>query len=160
MSSLKRKRVAYEAGFTLKTLEYAKTHDNSKAAREFGVGESMIRDWRKKEQQLLAMPNTKRMRRGDVASFPELEEEVKDWVVEQRQNGFIVTRESLRLRALQLKKSDKYKNVLGMATFLVSAGWCSRFMERHQLTLRQRTNIAHSTCIIPTVHSHFHKNCC
>ena len=142
MSSLKRKRVAYEAGFKLKALEYAKTHDNSKAARQFGVGESLIRDWRKKEQQLVAMPNTKRARRGDVASFPALLEEVKEWVLEQRQNGFIVTRGSLRLRALELKKSDKYKNMPGMGTFLVSAGWCSRFMQRHQLTLRQRTNIA------------------
>ena len=80
-----------------------------------------------------------------LCSFPELETELNEWILELRQNGIIVTRTSIRLRALQLKKSDKYKNMPGMLTFFASAGWCSRFMERHSLALRQKTKIAQKT---------------
>ena len=50
--------------------------------------------------------------------------------------------DSIRLHAVQLKKTDKYKNLPDMATFLASLGWCSHFMERHSLTLWQQTKIA------------------
>lgn len=142
MSELKRKRTSYEAGFKLKVVEYAEHHGNSNAMREFGVSEKLVRDWRKTKETLINMPKTKRARRGNVSSFPELEVELNEWILSQRQDGYIITRDSIRLRAIQLKKTDKYKNSPGMATFLASAGWCSRFMERHSLTLRQRTKIA------------------
>ena len=32
-----------------------------------------------------------------------------DWVQSQRQDGYIVTRGLIRIRALQLKKSEKYR---------------------------------------------------
>src|SRR6218665_145250 len=142
MSEMKRRRTSYEAGFKLRVVEYAELHGNSNAMREFGVNEKLVRDWRKAKETLADMPKTKRARRGDVSSFPELEVELNEWVLSQRQNGYIVTRDSIRLRAVQLKKTDKYKNQPGMATFLASSGWCSRFMDRHSLTLRQRTKIA------------------
>src|SRR6218665_1265677 len=142
MSDWKRKRTSYEAGFKLKVVEYAEVHGNSNAMREFGVNEKLVRDWRKAKETLSGMPFAKRARRGNVSSFPELEVELNEWILCQRQDGYIVTRDSIRLRAVQLKKTDKYKNLPGMATFLASSGWCSRFMERHSLTLRQRTKIA------------------
>ena len=91
---------------------------------------------------LAEMPKSKKARRGKTSSFPELEEELKDWVQSQRQDGCIVTRGLIRIRALQLKKREKYRDQPGIDTFLASAGWCSHFMDRHSLTLRQRTKIA------------------
>ena len=55
------------------------------------------------------MPKTKRAKRGDIPSFPELENEINEWVLDQRQNGYIVTRGSIRFRALQLKKMKNTK---------------------------------------------------
>jgi hypothetical protein len=142
MDELKRKRQSYKSVFKIKVVAFAEIHGNSNAMREFNVDEKLIRDWRKIKEELNSMPRTKRARRGNISSFPILEEELNIWVVSQRQEGYIVTRNCIRLRALQLKKSEKYKTLPGITTFLASAGWCSKFMDRFSLTLRQRTKIA------------------
>ena len=96
----KRKRAAYDAGFKLRVVELAEQSSNCVAAREFGVNEKIV--WRQKKDVLSAMPKTKKARRDDVASFRELQVAVNAWVLECRQNCFIVTRTSIRLRALRL----------------------------------------------------------
>ncbi|XP_034618018.1 pogo transposable element with KRAB domain [Trachemys scripta elegans] len=87
------------------------------------------------------MPRSKKKCPTRCASFPELEKDLNNWVVECRQNGHIVTRTGIRLRALQMSKDDKYKSVKP-SMFVASAGWCTRFMNRHGLCLCQRTKIA------------------
>ena len=139
--SQKRKRMSYEVGFKLRVVKFAEERNNCAAMREFGIGESKIRAWRKQKESLEKMPKTKRSRRGDVASFPELEHDLNEWVVMQRQEGYIVTRNAIRFRALQLKKLQ-FKGTPGIDTFLASSGWCNRFMEQYGLTLRQRTKIS------------------
>ena len=139
---MKRKRNSYEAGFKLRVVELAEINGNSKAARENNIDEKLVRDWRKNKRELTEIPKTKCARRGKMPPFSDLENEINEWVLEQRQNGFIVTRGSIRFRALQLKKSEKYQNLPDISTFKASPGWCSRFMNRNSLTLRQRTKIA------------------
>ena len=65
-------------GFELRVVKFAEEHNNSAAMREFGIAESNIRVWRKQKDILEKIPKTKRARRGDVASFPELEQEVNN----------------------------------------------------------------------------------
>ena len=139
---MKRSRNSYEAGFKLKVVELAEINGNSNAARENNIDEKLVRDWRKNKIILSEMPKTKRAKQGDLPSFPELENEINEWVLSQRQNGYVVTSGSIRFRALQLKKSEKYQNQTDISSFKASAGWCSRFMNRNSLTLRQRTKIA------------------
>ena len=55
---------------------------------------------------------------------------------EQRQNGYVVTRSSIRIYALKEAKKS------GIGDFTASPGWCNRFMRRHNLVLRKRTKIA------------------
>ena len=43
---VKRKRCAYDAAFKLKVISAARETNNSAAAREFGVNEKHVRDWR------------------------------------------------------------------------------------------------------------------
>ena len=50
--------------------------------------------------------------------------------------GCIVTRPSIRVRALQIAKE------LGHADFKASNGWSTRFMNRHDLCIQQCTHIA------------------
>ena len=110
--------------------------------RQFSVDEKLVCDWWMIKYLLISIPWTKRARRGNVSSFPDLEEELYKWVMSQRQEGYIVTRGWIRLPAVQLKKNEKYKNLLVISTFLASTDWCSKFMDRKSLTLRQRTKIA------------------
>ena len=86
------------------------------------------------------MPKTKRARRYTVSPYEELEMDLNSWVIELRSSGLILTRMAIRTRALQLSMDkDKY-HITGK--FVASAGWCTRFMNRNGLVLRQRTHIA------------------
>ena len=65
-----------------------------------------------------------------------MENELRKWVFELRSCGLIVTRLAIRARALQIAPKYNFPN------FKASAGWCTRFMNRSGLTLRQKTHIA------------------
>ena len=99
-----RKRMKYDAGFELKVVEFAKKTNNCATAREFTISEKLVRDWRKAEVELRKMPKAKCARRGGKAHWPELEDEVTDWVMENRQNGFPVTRNAIIIYALKWAK--------------------------------------------------------
>lgn len=141
MSQLKRKRTAYDAAFKLKVIERAEASNNSVASREFNVHEKQVREWRKNKADLEVMPKSKKACRHGTASFPALEEDLNSWILECRQNGYVVTRTAIRLRALTMMKEEKYKTK-DTPSFVASSGWCSRFMNRFGLCLRQRTKIA------------------
>ena len=70
------------------------------AERQFGVCEKQVREWRKQKLQLQQMPKTKRARRGNVASFPLMEDAVRVWVEEKCVNDFIVSRQSTSPRLI------------------------------------------------------------
>ncbi|XP_067947275.1 uncharacterized protein [Watersipora subatra] len=117
MSSVnKRKRSAYDASFKLKVVQYAETCiNNRKTAAEFGISEKQVRDWRKIKLELLEMPRHKKARRGLQTSFLNEENELKNWILNLRQEGYIVTRSAIRLKA---------KELIADPSFKASAGWC------------------------------------
>ncbi|TWW62526.1 hypothetical protein D4764_04G0011730 [Takifugu flavidus] len=51
------KRRAYDAEFKLKAISHAVEHGNRAAAREFNVNESMVRKWRKQQDDLRQTAN-------------------------------------------------------------------------------------------------------
>lgn len=130
------KRKSYEVGFKLKVVDYAEEYGNRSAEREYGVSEKVVRGWRKQKDQLNQLPKSKRAARFSVSPYLSLEKELHDWVIDLRSNGCIVTRLSIRTKALQL--APKYH----LAQFKSSAGWCTRFLNRNGLALRQKTHIA------------------
>uniref|UniRef100_A0A8C4RZL7 HTH CENPB-type domain-containing protein n=1 Tax=Erpetoichthys calabaricus TaxID=27687 RepID=A0A8C4RZL7_ERPCA len=135
---------SYPASFKLKVIQRAEETNNCVAGREFCVSEKLVRDWVKNKPSLQAMPKSKKALRFGLSPFSGLEKDLNDWIVECRQNGYIVTRSSIRLRALQLAKEEKYLTIDGkpLLKFQALAGWCTRFMNRYGLCLRQRTKIA------------------
>ena len=133
-----RKRMKCDAGFKLKVVEFAKKTNNCAAAREFTISEKLVRDWRKAEVELRKMPKTKCARRGGKAHWPELEDEVTDWVMENRQNGFPVTRNAIIICALKWAKKNPEKS----QNFKPTNSWCARLMERKDLVMRHKTKIA------------------
>ncbi|GFY27422.1 pogo transposable element with KRAB domain [Trichonephila clavipes] len=104
----------------------------------FVIGESSIREWKKNEMTIINIPKKKCALRKGVTKWPILEESVANWVLENRQNGLIVTRNSVRLFALKWSKKNANESKKFKATF----SWCSHFTARNNLVLREKTKVS------------------
>ena len=101
----KRKGVSHQASFKVKVTEYAIEHKNNvQAASFYGVNERQVRDCRKALDDLKKMDKTKKARRGAAAQCPESEAVFVEWVEDQRQNGYAVSRLGIQLKALRMCK--------------------------------------------------------
>lgn len=130
-------RQSYTAREKLKVIAYAEAHGNRAAGREYTIGESNIRQWRKQKERLQNMPRTKMANRGSAAHWPELEREVLVWVTDRRLRGYGLSTTELRLKALHLAKQNDAN-----AQFRASVDWAHAFMTRSDLSIRRRTHIA------------------
>ena len=74
----------------------------------------------------------------NYCKWPELERDLCEWVDQKRQNGFIVTRAMIHIQALAWATKNREKS----ANFEATCSWCTRFMKRSNLVLRQKTKIA------------------
>lgn len=128
----------YDVSFKLKVVDFANSSNNCAAARNFGVNEKLVRDWKKNIATLQTMPKTKCTRRTGIMKWPELENYVEEWVLTQRQSGYTVPRNAIRVEAIKWAKA--HPEVCN--DFKGTANWCSRFMKRKGLVLRQKTKIA------------------
>ena len=81
------KRHAYGMDFKLKAISHA--------AREFNINESMIWKWRKQEDDLRQVKKTTQSFRGNNARWPQLEDKIEQWVIEQRAAGRSVSTVSI-----------------------------------------------------------------
>ncbi|KAG7155007.1 Pogo transposable element-like 91 [Homarus americanus] len=81
----------YNASFKLKVVRFAKASNSSAAARKFGVNEKQVREW-KVEEKLIDIPRTKCAPRRGKQQSPELEEKLFEWVNENRECGYVITR--------------------------------------------------------------------
>lgn len=132
------KRMKYDASFKLKVVAFAISSNNCAAARKYGVNEKLVRDWKKSEASLKKMPKKKCAARSGIAHWPELENFLEGWVNENRENGYTVTRTGIRTEALKWAKTHPSES----KDFKATVNWCSRFMKRKNLVLRQKTKIA------------------
>lgn len=83
------------------------------------------------------MPKLKKALHFGLSSFSGLEKDLSDWVMECRWNGFIVTRSSIRIYALQMTEQF----IDGITEFKAMAGWCTCFLYWCGLCLRQGMKI-------------------
>ena len=132
------KRSKYEASIKLKVINVAKGSNNCIAARKFDVTEKMVREWRKKEDDIREMPKNKCAMRRGITRWSKLEDNVAEWVLQQRQHGYIVTRNKIRSHALKWAKANNEES----KDFKATKGWCSRFMNRRNLVIREKTKIS------------------
>lgn len=63
------KRHAYDAEFKLKAISHTVDHGNRAAAREFNINESMVRKWRKQQDDLRQLKKTKQSFRRNKARW-------------------------------------------------------------------------------------------
>lgn len=126
------KRRSYCADFKLQVVKYAAEHGNRAAERSFGVNEKLVRDWRKAEEALSTMRRSKRANRGLKARWPQLEEHVHRWVLDQRAAGRGLSTAQMRLHAQLVAKAMNIRDFAG------GPSWCYRFMQRNRLSMRAR----------------------
>ena len=82
------------------------------------------------------MPKFKRNRRRGTPWWPELEDQLKKWVIEERRimkNG--ITLNDIKLKGTQIAKQNKIDK------FTASNGWLEKFMKRNRLSVRRNTSI-------------------
>ena len=103
--------------FKLQVVKFASDNSNNSAAsRKFGIDEKLVRDWRRKIDNIKSLPKTKCADRGRKCQWPELEKEVVEWVEENRKSGLVVTRNLIRLHA---KKTAQQMNIDNFLVWVV-----------------------------------------
>jgi len=131
--NLKWKQCSCGREFKLKVVQYANNcHNNRQTAREFSC-------FREASVQLVKIHawispdamSKEGMQREEIFIFQE-EWELKDRIFKYRQQGYVVTSDAIRM---------KVKQIINDESFLASAGWCTHFMWRNKLVLRQKTKI-------------------
>ncbi|KAF4804502.1 hypothetical protein TURU_007284 [Turdus rufiventris] len=130
------RRLAYDAEFKLKAIDYEKEYGNRSSAREFSINESMVRRWRKQEDKLHLTRKTKKSFRGRKARWPGLEDRLHRWISEQRAAGRSLSTVAIRIQAKAIA------NELHIQEFQAGPSWCFRFMKRRQLSSRTRITVS------------------
>ncbi len=130
-----KKRVSYTAEFKLKIVKYAEENGNRQTAREFEIDEKNVRNWRNSNCVLEVMPLRKRARHGKHAFWPQLEVELKDWVLDIRKQKRKVITIGIRFKACQMAQEK------GITSFKGGSNWCYKFMKRNGLSVRAVTSV-------------------
>ncbi|KAK6317614.1 hypothetical protein J4Q44_G00130140 [Coregonus suidteri] len=103
---------------------------------KFNINESMVRKWRKQEDDLRQVKKTKQSFRGNKARWPQLEDKLEQWVVEQRAASRSVSTVTIRMKATALARD------MTIDEFRGGPSWCFRFMKRRNLSIRTRTTVS------------------
>ena len=98
------KKRCFDAAFKLSVVEFAEVNTNRGAGRQFGVDEKQVRDWRKQKDELQSLPITKKrlVGGGRKAALPDIEQELAVWIASMRSHNFLVTRNHVQQKALEL----------------------------------------------------------
>jgi transposase-like protein len=132
-------RWSYDANFKLMVIKHAVETNNCAMARKFSVAEPNVRRWRKQKELLKGANSTRKAFCGpNHGNFNAIDEKVLESVLEKRKNGLPVTREIIRMKALEIAASLK----IPRQDFKASNGWAVIFMRRKGLALRWRTTLA------------------
>ena len=122
---------------------YAKQHGRNKAARHFELNGSMVGRWMKTSTCWTTETKSHSLRIGSgrKAFYPEAEEKLYNWVIEQRKQGLAVISATIKITMLKILEEPDMIALYGNITesFKGSVRWLYLFMKRHKLSLRWRT---------------------
>ncbi len=78
------RRASYTVEFKLKAVEFAKNYRNKESAEFCKISDRLVRRWKNQQNLLHACKKSRRSFRHGLPKFPELEADVKRWILEQR----------------------------------------------------------------------------
>ena len=128
-------RRSFTAEQKLKVIEYSKRYGARQAAIEYSLTERLVRAWKRKEGTLKNYGKRRRSGGGPRAKWPELEKELKNWVVTRREERRRVNTVDIRDQAMVMAKQ------MSIQGLLFSSGWIFKFMKRNNLVVRQQTSV-------------------
>jgi len=99
----------------------------------------MIRERRKQRKDLIKADESKKTSRSCAPKWPKLEEYVKNWIIDHRKNGTVVSIKMILIEARRL--AIEMSNI----DFAGTTSWCKRFMRRNTLHMHTKTTIAQKT---------------
>lgn len=119
-------------------------HSKRSTANKYGIQPKQLREWIANKKKLLnAAPYTQRLNTGARPKYPHLENELKEWVKEFRNQLKAVTRYMIQTKARSLAKKLLYQaEYPGIENARFSQKWVDGFMSRHKLVNRRRTTVA------------------
>lgn len=120
-------RQAYTASQKLEVIKFAEEHGNRAAERHFKVAEKCVRLWRKNKVGLSLMPPTKMACRRGKMHWPELEEELKGWVLQKKINSEPINSQVIRMQALRIAREKD------IGAFHATQSWFYNFMNRNNM---------------------------
>ncbi|CAI9715563.1 transposable element with KRAB [Octopus vulgaris] len=117
------KRSSYQISYKLRVVDYAKEHGNRAAARVFGPPptEKIIRVWRQQEKQLMRAQKGKHNLRCPAPHWPELEDDIKTWVLDERNSGRSVSTKMIIHEAMRVAEQRGIQNFAGTEEIIVKA---------------------------------------
>jgi len=135
----KERWLSYSTAFKIEVVNYAEKHGNQAGERRFGSPptEMMIWEQRKQRKDLIKADKSKKPLRSCAPKWPNLEEYVKNWIIDHRKNGIAVSTKKILIEARRLAIEMSIINFAG------TTSWCERFMRRNGLCMRTKTTIAH-----------------
>jgi hypothetical protein len=99
---------SYDTNFKLMVIKHAEETNNCTAAWKSGVTEPNVRCWRKQKELLKGANLTQKAFRGPKhVNFNNIDKKALEFVLEKRKNGLPVTRETIRMKALEIATSLK-----------------------------------------------------
>ena len=121
----KSKRLSYTAKLKREIIRCTEEKENHKAAAIFGVNESNIRLWRKRNASIGGREASRRKFSGPKKGrFPEIDDAGFKFFQERRKTGLFVSYDLLREEALKKARSLN----IPQSHFKASKGWTIRFM--------------------------------
>ncbi|KAG7163035.1 Pogo transposable element-like 37 [Homarus americanus] len=105
-----------------------KNHGNRATERNFGPPptEKMIRQWRKQEEELKKANKQKHNLRTVPSKWPDLEENLKTWILDQRNLGLAVTTKMIILEARRTENTKRLAKGLNIQLAVIPGGLTSQ----------------------------------
>lgn len=122
---------------TFKVVAYAEQNGKRAAGRNSDVNDRCVHRWCDQKEELAATNRTRKAFCGKPCKFPTLENELMKYVPYIRNDGYTLSTEMLRIKALAIAC---HMNI-SLMDFKASEGWLRRFMKRQQLGIRRRTTL-------------------
>ena len=141
-----RQRTSYTIDEKLTVVNYAQENGRNVAAKHFGLDAPMIGRWIKQSSKW-DKENKRKKRAGNPgrkAFYPEAEDLLYNWIIEQRKKGLAVNYISVRLQMYKILKEPAIQELypVGEYEFQGNPSWINSFMKRYDLSLRRKTKIS------------------
>lgn len=129
---------SFEVSLKIKAVAFAEENSKEAAVKNFNVCTKRIREWCSQKDQLhkLAIDSGANRKRlvgaGRKPLDQEMEEELLQWIIQQRDRSIRVSRKMI---------IQKAKDMTSHSDLRASRGWLDRFLKRKHLSLRHKTTV-------------------